>query len=450
LAKATTVYVCQECGAVTPKWAGRCGACGEWNSLVEERATPTRAVAPLPTSKPIALAEISLQSEPRISTGVPGLDTVLGGGLVPGSVVLVGGEPGIGKSTIVTQAALHIPDALYLSAEESPRQLKMRTDRLGKAPAGLMVSAEPIIDGLNVSGLDLLIVDSIQTVRTEALDSPAGSVGQVRECTSMLQRLAKESGCAVVLIGHVTKEGSLAGPRLLEHLVDVVLNFEGDRSGAYRVLRAAKNRFGATDEIALFEMGESGLRDVENLSGALLAERQAGVAGSAVVPTVEGTRCVLAEVQALCANSFLNNPRRVVTGVDFNRMTILLAVMEKRLGMRMGVQDVFVNVAGGLRIVEPAADLAALLAAASSMKAAALPADLVAFGEVGLGGELRSVGHAERRLKEAARVGFRRAVVAAGQKVVEDFGIRLMSARDVGEALEKTLSLKCSQYPDDL
>lgn len=396
-------------------------------------AKPRKITVP---SAAVALSEVSLVAERRMATGVAGLDAVLGGGLVPGSVVLVGGEPGIGKSTIVTQAALRLGGrVLYVSAEESPRQVRMRADRLGNVSAGLFVTGESVVESLPTDGADLLIVDSIQTVRSQALESAPGSVGQVRECAAFLQRFAKETNCAVALIGHVTKEGSIAGPRVLEHLVDVVLYFEGERSGPYRVLRAVKNRFGATDEIALFEMAESGLREVPNVSGALLAERNAESPGSAVAPVMEGTRCVLAEVQALCANSFLTSPRRVVTGVDYNRMTILLAVLEKRCGMRMGAQDVFVNVAGGLRVEEPAADLAALLAAASSTRDTALPPDLVAFAEVGLGGELRSVGHPERRLKEASRIGFQTALVAGSQKVADDCGMAIQRVADVREAI---------------
>jgi DNA repair protein RadA/Sms len=407
--------------------------------MVEERAEPRHVRAASPT-RAVPLMDVPLDQERRFSSGLSALDALLGGGLVPGSLVLVGGEPGIGKSTLVTQAAMRVAaeaPVLYVSAEESPKQLKMRVERLGEAPAHLLVTSENIVEAVSplLADVRLAIVDSIQTVRSEALETASGSVGQVRECAAMLQRLAKETDTATFLVGHVTKEGAIAGPRVLEHLVDVVLYFEGEPSGAYRVLRAVKNRFGATDEVALFEMGESGLRHVENPSSALLAERVAGAPGSAVAPVMEGTRCLLAEVQALCTPSFLNNPRRVVTGIDFNRMTILLAVMEKRLGLRMGAQDVFVNVAGGLRVVEPAADLPALLAAASSLNSQGLPADLVAFGEVGLGGEIRSVAHADRRLKEAAGLGFQTAVIAKSQAVSDDAGAQLIRARDVGEAV---------------
>lgn len=330
---------------------------------------------------------------------------------------------------------------MYVSAEESPAQVALRMARLGGAPNNLLVTDEVRVEEVEAHLLrgHAAIVDSIQTVRTDALESAQGSVSQVRESAGRLQRIAKENGVSILLIGHVTKEGAIAGPRVLEHLVDVVLYFEGERGVPYRVLRATKNRFGATDEVALFEMAEDGLRSVENPSAALLAERAEGAPGSAVLPVMEGSRCLLAEVQALCTPSFLTNPRRVFTGVDYNRMTIVLAVMEKRLGFRMGGQDVFLNIAGGLRVEEPAADLCALLAAVSSIKDTSLPSDLVVFGEVGLAGELRSVGHAERRLKEAARMGFRAALIPSAQKVSADSGLHLIRAPDVRSAMSATL-----------
>jgi len=387
---------------------------------------------------------VAPQPQERASTGLPTLDTLLGGGLVRGSVVLVAGEPGVGKSTIVSQAAVGLCEAgpvVYVSAEESPAQVALRMARLGGAPCNLLVTDETLVEEMEAHLLQghVAIVDSIQTVRTDALDSAQGSVSQVREAASRLQRIAKEHGVSILLIGHVTKEGAIAGPRVLEHLVDVVLYFEGERGVPYRVLRATKNRFGATDEVALFEMAEDGLRPVENPSAALLAERAEGAPGSAVMPVMEGSRCLLAEVQVLCTPSFLTNPRRVFTGVDYNRMTIVIAVMEKRLGFRMGGQDVFLNIAGGLKVEEPAADLCALMAALSSVKDTPLPSDLVTFGEVGLAGELRSVSHADRRLKEAARMGFRTALIPTAQKVASDSGLRIIRAADVRSAMNAIL-----------
>ncbi len=440
MAKATTQFICQECGAESAKWTGRCAACNSWNSIVEE-PTSHRAPSKVATTQAIALMAVPSAPEDRRPTNVAGLDQVLGGGIVPGSVILIGGEPGVGKSTLVTQAAMQIAGqetVLYVSAEESPKQVKMRTERLGRLPENFLITSENFVESIAtlIPAASLVIVDSIQAVRTDSLQSAPGSVGQVRECAAILQRIAKETDVPIVLIGHVTKDGSIAGPRVLEHLVDVVLYFDGERTGPYRVLRAAKNRFGATEEIALFEMGETGLRYVENASAALLSERSKEASGSAVVPIMEGTRCLLAEIQALCTPSFLTSPRRVITGADYNRMTIVLAVMEKRLNMRMGAQDVFINVTAGLRIDEPAADLPALLAAASSLRDKPLRPDLIAFGEVGLGGEIRSVNHADRRLKEAARLGFKNALVSANQAHSDDAGLKVVKAVDVQQAVK--------------
>ena len=427
-----------------PKWLGRCAACGAWNSLVEEPTVARSQSSASTPSRLVPISEVASHPQERVSTRLSALDTLLGGGLVRGSVVLVAGEPGVGKSTIVSQAAMGLCEAgavVYVSAEESPAQVALRMARLGGVPPNLLVTDETRVEEMETHLLQghVAIVDSIQTARTGVIESAPGSVSQVRESAGRLQRIAKENGISILLIGHVTKEGAIAGPRVLEHLVDVVLYFEGERGVPYRVLRATKNRFGATDEVALFEMVETGLRAVENPSAALLAERLEGTPGSAVMPVMEGSRCLLAEVQALCAPSFLTNPRRVFTGVDYNRMTIVIAVMEKRLGFRMGGQDVFVNIAGGLRVEEPAADLCALLAAVSSIRDVALPSDLVAFGEVGLAGELRSVGHADRRLKEAARMGFRTVLIPNVQKVGSDSGLRVIRAADVRSAVKAIL-----------
>lgn len=412
---------------------------------MEEPTAPRSQSSASPPSQLVPIVEVASEPQERVSTGLPELDILLGGGLVRGSVVLVAGEPGVGKSTIVSQAAIGLSQAgpvVYVSAEESPAQVALRMARLGGPPANLFVTDETRVEEMVPHLLQghVALVDSIQTVRTDALESAQGSVSQVRESAGRLQRIAKDNGISVLLIGHVTKEGAIAGPRVLEHLVDVVLYFEGERGVPYRVLRATKNRFGATDEVALFEMGEAGLRPVENPSAALLAERAEGAPGSMVMPVIEGSRCLLAEVQALCAPSFLTNPRRVFTGVEYNRMTIVIAVMEKRLGLRMGAQDVFVNIAGGIRVEEPAADLCALLAAVSSMKDTPIASDLVAFGEVGLAGELRSVAHADRRLREAARMGFRTALIPTAQKVSSDSGLRVIRAADVRGAVSAILA----------
>jgi DNA repair protein RadA/Sms len=363
---------------------------------------------------------------------------------VPGSLVLIGGEPGIGKSTLLTEVAGRIASsggtALYLSGEESPRQVKLRAERIGALGDGFLVggstSLEECIQAMSTASPDIVIVDSIQTLTSQAIDSTAGSVSQVRGCAAALQAAVKGSDATLVLVGHVTKEGSIAGPKVLEHLVDTVVTFEGDGFGALRTLRAAKNRFGSINEISVFSMGEKGLIEVENPSQALLAERQTDAPGSAVFPAIEGSRALLLEVQALVAPNYTNNPRRTVSGLDFNRALLVLGVMEKRCGFRLGSYDVFVNVVGGMQIREPGADLALFLAVASSLKDVALPADLVAFGEIGLTGEIRSVGDSQRRLAEAARMSFKRAAVSRNVKTDQSIpGIKAGGLRDVQDAL---------------
>ena len=421
------VYRCQQCGLASPK-AGTCPDClragAGYVQLVEERAAPARGTRrpAAAADRPRPLREITLERGDRVATGIGELDRVLGGGVVRGSLVLIGGEPGAGKSTLLLAAARALaqvtPPVLYVTAEESAAQVKMRADRLAITADGLLLWAETDLAVVQAALDDVkpraLVVDSIQTVSLPELESAPGSVAQVRECGARLQVLAKARGIATFLVGHVTKEGALAGPRVLEHLVDTVLYFEGEPHHAYRVLRAVKNRFGSTNEIGVFEMGERGLTEVSNPSGFFLAERPAGAAGSVVVASLEGTRPLLLELQALVTRASFGTPRRTVLGADYNRVCLLLAVLEKRAGVPLASQDVFVNVAGGGRVTEPAADLGIVLAAASSYLDRPLPADLVVLGEVGLTGEVRAVAGLELRLREAAALGFRTALVPRG------------------------------------
>ncbi|MGG5817269.1 DNA repair protein RadA [Falsiroseomonas sp. HW251] len=424
MAKDRTRFVCQACGAASPKWQGRCDACGEWNTLVEEVA---EARGPGPAAKAsggrrLEFVGLEGKSAPpaRILTGIAELDRVLGGGFVPGSAVLVGGDPGIGKSTIMLQAAARIAAgnrrALYVSGEEAVEQVRLRAARLGlaKTPLGLAAatSLRDIAAGLETENeAALVVMDSIQTVWLDALDSAPGTVSQVRACAAELIRLAKTRGFALVLVGHVTKEGTLAGPRVLEHMVDATLHFEGDRGHQFRILRAVKNRFGATDEIGVFEMTEQGLMEVANPSALFLAERRGNVSGSAVFAGIEGTRPVLVEIQCLLSPSAGGSPRRQVVGWDSGRLSMLLAVLEARCGMGLGMNDVYLNVAGGLRIQEPAADLAVAAALVSAATDRPTDPGMVYFGEVGLSGEVRQVAQAESRLREAKKLGFEAATL---------------------------------------
>ena len=442
MAKPVARYVCQNCGAVYPKWAGRCDACGEWNTLVEE----TVEARPGPVGRANAgrrVTFVGLQGTtappPRGLTGIAELDRVLGGGLVPASAVLVGGDPGIGKSTLMLQAAATLARAgrrvMYISGEESIDQVRLRAQRLGLADAALeLASAINVRDiAATLEGerdLALVVIDSIQTMWLDAIESAPGTVAQVRATSFELIRLAKSRGFSLVLVGHVTKEGALAGPRVLEHMVDAVLYFEGDRGHQFRILRAVKNRFGATDEIGVFEMTEQGLAEVPNPSALFLAERRGNIAGSAVFAGLEGTRPVLVEVQALLAPNSGGSPRRSVVGWDSGRLSMLLAVLETRAGLRMGSTDVYLNIAGGLRVGEPAADLAVAAALASAATDTPTSAAAVYFGEVGLSGEIRQVAQAESRLKEAHKMGFEvaclpRRVARGGRKSNLPEGLRL-------------------------
>ena len=442
MAKPTTRYVCQNCGATYPKWAGRCDACGEWNTIVEEtvEARPGPA-GRASTGKRVTFVGLqgTAAPPPPAHTGIAELDRVLGGGLVPASAVLVGGDPGIGKSTLMLQAAATLARAgrrvMYISGEESIDQVRLRAQRLGLADAPLELASAINVRDIAATleaerDLALVVIDSIQTMWLDAIESAPGTVAQVRATSFELIRLAKSRGFSLVLVGHVTKEGALAGPRVLEHMVDAVLYFEGDRGHQFRILRAVKNRFGATDEIGVFEMTEQGLAEVPNPSALFLAERRGNIAGSAVFAGLEGTRPVLVEVQALLAPNSGGSPRRSVVGWDSGRLSMLLAVLETRAGLRMGSTDVYLNIAGGLRVNEPAADLAVAAALASAATDTPTSAAMVYFGEVGLSGEVRQVAQAESRLKEAHKMGFEiaclpRRVARGGRKSSPPEGLRL-------------------------
>jgi DNA repair protein RadA/Sms len=430
----TTVFSCQQCGAQTPKWHGRCPSCGAWNTLVEERATSARASgrgAAAPTAaaaRPVPLRDVSAAAAPRLTTGIGELDRVLGGGLVPGSLVLLGGSPGIGKSTLTNMALGHIAAAgqatLYVSGEESAAQIRLRAQRLGRAALEVPVLAETDLDAvlatLQAERPAACVIDSVQTLHCAALDSAPGTVGQVREVATRITEVAKRQGTAVVLVGHVTKEGSLAGPRVLEHLVDCVLQFEGERERTYRTLRALKNRFGSTSEVGVFEMREGGLVEVLDASARFVADATRAP-GSVVLASMEGSRPLLVEVQALVSTSELVPPRRVCNGIDRNRLALVLAVLARHAGIGLGTSDVFVNVVGGVRIDEPGADLAIALAVAGAAKGVATdPAPLACFGEVGLTGELRDVAHPDRRAAEAAKFGLETVVSPAGAATLRE------------------------------
>ncbi len=427
MARDGAVYACQSCGAVHAKWAGQCTACGAWNTLVEEStARPPGALAPARGAKGRGLAFEGLESlsttQPRIVTGVAEFDRVCGGGVVPGSAILLAGDPGVGKSTLLlqvcAQAARRGAACAYISGEEAVEQIRARAHRMGMADAPVKLAAETalrdIVEALKREAFDLVVIDSIQTLWSDAHEAGPGSVTQVRACAGELVRLAKRRGVAVVLVGHVTKDGQIAGPRVVEHMVDAVLAFEGERGYPFRILRGAKNRFGATDEIGVFEMGDAGLSEVKNPSSLFLNEGGERAAGAAVFAGIEGSRPVLVEFQALVAPSVYGTPRRTVVGWDGGRLAMVMAVLEARCGLGFASRDVYLNVAGGLRISEPAADLAAAAALASSALDAALPQECVVFGEISLSGDIRPVSRMEARLKEAAKLGFSRALAPVG------------------------------------
>lgn len=448
MAKDGSIYVCQSCGAVHGKWSGQCGACGQWNSIVEEsRSAPPGALKPASTSRTRGIQFETLQSEtpepPRIMTGVGEFDRVCGGGVVPGSAILLGGDPGVGKSTLLLQvtanAAAGGARVAYISGEEAVEQIRARAKRMGLATAPVELAAatalREIVGTLKREKFDIVIIDSIQTLWSDAHEAGPGSVTQVRACAGELVRLAKTQGTAVVLVGHVTKDGQIAGPRVVEHMVDAVLSFEGERGYPFRILRAGKNRFGATDEIGVFEMGDAGLNEVANPSALFLGEGKDRAPGAAVFAGIEGSRPVLVEIQALVAPSAYGTPRRAVVGWDSGRLAMVLAVLEARCGLGFGDRDVYLNVAGGLRVNEPAADLAAAAALISSATDTPLPQGCVVFGEVSLSGEVRPVGRAEARLREAAKLGFDRALCPALN--VKDKGVRLTSVSLLAEAVER-------------
>ncbi len=446
--KHRSVYRCAECGHEHPKWVGRCEACGAWNAITEEPA-----VAPVhrrsarggkggsaPSVSPARLRDIAERPVLRWQTGLAELDFVLGGGIVPGSIVLIGGEPGIGKSTLLMQAAARLEIAgksvLYASGEESPDQLRLRGDRLEEDAGAVHVIGETrlesILEAAHAVRADLVVLDSIQTVYTESLESAPGNVGQVRECAGHLMRFAKETGIAVVVVGHVTKGGGIAGPKTLEHIVDTVLYFEGEATLDYRLLRATKNRFGSVDELGVFSMTERGLAPVPNPSAVFLAARSDSISGSAVTALMEGTRPVLVEVQALASKSGYGTPQRVAAGIDVKRLAVLLAVLERRAGSSFGDLDVFVQVSGGVRLTEPAGDLAVAAALISSLHNRPVPADGLFLGEIGLGGEIRPTGGIERRLSEAARLGFHR-MFGSSRTAVQVPGMSLVALEHVDQ-----------------
>lgn len=451
MAKTRVKYVCQNCGRQSPRFMGRCPSCGEYNTMAEEveevkKASPNakHPSAALRTA-PQRLTEVSAEVGERLYVPVEEFSRVLGGGIVPGSIILIGGEPGVGKSTLLIQVcsilAEEVGTVLYVSGEESARQIKMRADRLDLHAEDLFLLTETnlgsIFEHVNQVNPMILVIDSIQTTYTEDSESSPGSVTQVRECASRLQALAKSSGISVFLVGHVTKEGNIAGPRVLEHIVDTVLYLEGDPFQAFRLLRSVKNRFGATSEVGVFEMGSGGMTEVSNPSEAFLAERVINAPGSAIAITMEGTRPLLVELQALTSPTAFGNPRRTPNGVDFNRLLLISAVLSKRVGLKLHEQDIFVNVIGGLKVSEPASDLAMAIAMASSYYDKAVPADLAIVGEVGLSGELRTVGQLSIRLNEAAKLGFRRALIPKMRRKLEDVPptIKLIEVRNLAEAL---------------
>jgi DNA repair protein RadA/Sms len=450
MARPRSIYACTECGAQQPRWLGRCPECGGWSTLVEERAgspapEPRELIAPAASAAaPRRLIDIDAEAVPRLSTGIGELDRVLGGGIVPGSVVLLAGEPGVGKSTLALQLAAGIEKdrpVLYVAGEESPEQVRLRANRLASLPEALAVVTETCVEALAKPWLEaqpaLVLVDSVQTLRSERVESAPGSVAQVRECAALLAATAKAHGAALVLVGHVTKEGAIAGPRVLEHLVDVVLQLEGDGFHAFRLLRAHKNRFGSTQEIGVFQMGGAGLEPVANPSELFLAERRGGAPGSCVVPWLEGSRPMLVEIQALVAPAGYGTARRTAIGVDDARLALLLAVLDRRAQVDLLNRDVYVNAVGGVRIREPGADLALALALASSRLDTPLPADAAACGEVGLGGEVRRVARLDARVAEAVRLGFRRVLVPAGASasLPAPRGARLVPVADLADAV---------------
>ncbi len=455
MSKNKTIHVCQNCGAQSPKWVGRCAECGAWNSYVEEHI---RAEAPKAASqgrisdsaKPVRLIDVSVDREDRYTTGIGELDNVLGGGVVRGSLVLVGGDPGIGKSTMLIQMAdkISISDksVLYVSGEESVKQTKLRADRIDVCSESLYIISENDLDVIlsTVEALrpEVLIIDSIQTMFRADIQSAPGSVSQVRECTASLMKTAKREGLSTFIVGHVTKSGAIAGPKVLEHMVDTVLYFEGERYNTYRLLRSVKNRFGSTNEIGVFEMTNEGLKGVSNPSRLFISEKRDESSGSVIVGTMEGTRPMLVEIQALVCHSGFSASRRTAIGVDYNKVIMLIAVLEKKIGMQLQDQDTYINVVGGIRIDEPAADLGIIIAIASSFRNSVINPEMMFFGEVGLTGEVRNVAHVQSRISEGRKLGFKTFVIPAGNLVgleKQAPGIDIIGVKTVEEALDATL-----------
>jgi len=451
--KVKTTYVCQNCGMQSPKWVGKCSGCGEWNSYVEElvekksnkslSSSSNKAL-----SKPLKIREISTEQTERINTSNNELDRVLGGGIVPGSLTLIGGEPGIGKSTLVLQLALHMKkNIFYVSGEESVQQIKLRANRLSKEDSDCLLvsetSLEKILLHLDNINPDIVVIDSIQTVATDTIESATGSVGQIRECTSRLMRYAKENSVAVILIGHITKDGHIAGPKILEHMVDTVLQFEGDQNYMYRILRSVKNRYGSTSEIGIYEMNNTGLREVSNPSELLLSDRDDMLSGGAVAATIEGVRPILIEVQALVSSAAYGTPQRSATGFDLRRLNMLLAVLEKRVGFRLAVKDVFLNLAGGIKVNDPAIDLAVVMSILSSNVDIAIERNVCFAGEVGLSGEIRSVSKIDQRIAEAEKLGFKEIFIPANNLKgvdISKFKIKVHQAKKVADVFRSLFS----------
>lgn len=452
--KSQTIFFCQECGHESSKWMGQCPGCKAWNTFVEERVTisakglggTVRGGAGVRKAEPAKLSEVSMSNEERVKTGIEELDRVLGGGIVHGSLTLVGGDPGIGKSTLLLQVCRKLSEAgqkvLYISGEESLRQIKIRANRIGEFKDNLYLLCETNLDiieeTLKGEKPDMVVIDSIQTMYSEEVSAAPGSVSQVRESTNRLLQLAKGMNISIFIVGHVTKEGTVAGPRVLEHMVDTVLYFEGDRHASYRILRGVKNRFGSTNEIGVFEMREEGLAEVRNPSEFMLNGRPEGASGSIVVCSMEGTRPILIEIQALVCGSNFQIPRRQTTGTDFNRVNLLMAVLEKRAGLQMAGCDAYVNIAGGIKVVEPAIDLGIVMAIVSSFKNRAMDDKMLVFGEVGLSGEVRAVNMAEQRVQEAKKLGFTTCVLPAvcAEGIKGQKGMRIIGVRSVRDAID--------------
>ena len=452
MAKPSTVFVCSNCGNESSKWFGRCPACNEWNTCYEEKINlkSSGKSASKKTATTVKLDDVKKQDIVRTKTGFGELDRVLGGGLVKGSLTLLGGEPGIGKSTLILQICDKIKgegQVLYVSGEESAQQIKIRADRLGIKNNDIVFLGEKDIyvieDAILKTTPKLVIIDSIQTMYSDEITSGPGSVSQVREITARIMKMCKQEEITTIIIGHVTKDGNIAGPRVLEHMVDTVLYLEGERYFAYRILRGVKNRFGSTNEIGMFEMNDIGMCEIDNPSSVLLSEKNENVAGSIVVASIEGTRPILVELQALTATSVFGMPRRTANGIDYNRLTLLIAVLEKRTGLPLGNQDVYLNIVGGIKINEPALDLGIILAVSSSFKNIPIPNDVIAIGEVGLTGEVRSVNQIEKRIKEAEKLGFKKCIIPeSNKKLLKDtYKLDIIGVQNISEAM-RCLELK--------